>query len=242
MVLAAATLVAVGLSFWWPWRTRLLAISAGGNGPPTVVLLHGFGSSAEEWLPFAKTVTLAPEARFLFPQGPELVRRTDGAVPGRAWWNLELAQHRRVGLPGVDLRDENPAGLVRAGDLVRAFFSDIGDRRAHPVILGGFSQGAMVSCQVAFASDEPLAALVLLSGTPGNVAAWRAGFAKRKRLPVFMSHGRFDQILPFDLAEGLRKELVAAGLEVTFVGFDGGHEIPEEVVLRLREFLAKIAS
>ena len=56
-----------------------------------------------------------------------------------------------------------------------------------------------------------------------------------------MSHGRADNILPFDLAEHLDADLVAAGLAVTFVAFDGGHEIPEAVVTALGEFLARTA-
>jgi phospholipase/carboxylesterase len=63
--------------------------------------------------------------------------------------------------------------------------------------------------------------------------------AMRNGLPVFMSHGRTDNILPFDLAERLHADLVAAGLVVMFVPFDGGHEIPEEVVTALGAFLAR---
>jgi phospholipase/carboxylesterase len=64
--------------------------------------------------------------------------------------------------------------------------------------------------------------------------------ATRKEMPVFMSHGRADDILPYDLAERLHADLVAAGIDVTFVSFDGGHEIPEEVVTALGAFLARI--
>ena len=63
---------------------------------------------------------------------------------------------------------------------------------------------------------------------------------RRKGLPVFMSHGRNDTILPFDLAERLKAEMVAAGLSVTFVPFKGDHEIPAEVVIALNDFLSKI--
>jgi predicted esterase len=45
--------------------------------------------------------------------------------------------------------------------------------------------------------------------------------------------------LPFDLAERLHAELVAAGLAVTFIPFDGGHEIPEEAVTALGAFFAR---
>ena len=109
-----------------------------------------------------------------------------------------------------------------------------------PFVLGGFSQGAIVSCEVAFGSDVPLAALVLLSGTPVDTTGWRNQMSRRKGLPVFMAHGRKDDILPFDLAERLRADLVAAGLDVTFVPFDGGHEIPGEVVVALGEFLKRL--
>jgi phospholipase/carboxylesterase len=65
--------------------------------------------------------------------------------------------------------------------------------------------------------------------------------ATRRGMPVFMAHGRADNVLPFDLAERLHGELVTTGLAVTFVPFDGGHEIPEEVVTALGEFLARTA-
>lgn len=211
-------------------------LHAGGNGSPTMVLLHGFGSSAEQWLPYSKTVTFLPNVEFLFPQGPVLMLRTDGSGAGHAWWDLKLAEHRRNGKLGVDLRDEDPNGLERAGTLVRSFLEGVG----HPVILGGFSQGAMVSCHVAFTSDLPLEALVLLSGTPLDESVWRVGMPRRKGLRVFMSHGRADDVLPLDLAEGLRDEMLAAGLDVTFVAFDGGHEIPEEAVAGLRAFLQRL--
>src|SRR5664279_3237353 len=50
---------------------RLSAISKGGKGPPTIVLLHGYCSSEKDWLPFVKSIQLPRGARFLFPRGPE---------------------------------------------------------------------------------------------------------------------------------------------------------------------------
>jgi phospholipase/carboxylesterase len=207
-----------------------------------LVLLHGYGSSAEHWIPYTQTIAFPSAGRFLFPVAPEAVVRRDGLVDGRAWWNLDLAAHRRGAGLGVDLTDEDPRGLQRASQLVRRALVDEGNSAAHPFVLGGFSQGAMVACEVAFASDEPLAALAILSGTPIDRAGWRARMATRKGMPVFMSHGRADAVLPFDLAERLHAELLAAGLEVTFVPFDGGHEIPAEVVVALGEFLARSSS
>jgi phospholipase/carboxylesterase len=229
-----------GVSLLSACLPRLTVLHKGGNGPAAIMLLHGYGSNAEQWLPYADTIPFDASGRLLFPQGPLLVTRTDGVPAGRAWWKLDLAAHRRPGKPGVDLSTADPAGLDRAAKMVRAAMVNEGSTPARPFVLGGFSQGAMVSCQVAFATDTPLAALLILSGTTINLDGWKRGFAKRKALPIFMAHGRSDSILPFDLAEKLYQEFVAAGLNVTFVAFDGDHEIPGEVVVAIGEFLGKL--
>jgi len=239
LILAVSLLVGSGFACWMPWQTRLQVLRKGGKGPPSFVLLHGYGSAAEHWLPYTQTIPYPPVGQFLFPQAPEMVARKDGLLGGRAWWKLDLAAHLRPGKLGVDLTHEDPRGLERAAELVRRSLSREGNSKAHPFVLGGFSQGAMVACEVAFSSHEPLSALVILSGTPFDLAGWTSRMAMRKGLPVFMSHGRTDNILPFDLAERLHADLVAAGLDVTFIPFDGGHEIPEEVVTALGAFLAR---
>jgi len=228
------------LVVWQPWQKRLYVIEQGGKGPPDLILLHGYGSSAERWLPYVRTIPLRPPGRFLFPQGPKTIARADGGVAARAWWDLDLAAHIRPGRLGVDLRQVDPRGLDLAGRLVRRAMGRAGASRKRPFILGGFSQGAMVACEVAFTTDAPLAALVVLSGTPIDTTGWRENMSRRKGLPVFMSHGRADDVLPYDLADGLRADMVAAGLVVTFLPFDGGHEIPGEVVAGLGRFLAGI--
>jgi phospholipase/carboxylesterase len=239
VIIISLAVIGIGI-VWRPWLTRLSVIREGGKGPPTLVLLHGYASSADHWIPFSQSIALPPNGRFLFPQAPETTHRTDGAPDGRAWWEMDLAIHLRPGSDQVDLTRDDPEGLKRAARQVRFLLSTEGNSAKHPFILGGFSQGAMVACQIAFLSDEPLSALVVLSGTPINEKTWRTEMGRRKGLPVFMSHGRNDTILPFDLAERLKTEMVAAGMSVTFVPFEGDHEIPAEVVIALNDFLSKI--
>jgi phospholipase/carboxylesterase len=97
-----------------------------------------------------------------------------------------------------------------------------------------------VAAQVAFLSDEPLRALVLLSGTLVDEALWKANYARRKGLRVFIAHGRTDSTLSFDVADRMRGEMADAGLLVTWFPFDGGHETPAQVVSALNEFLAHL--
>jgi phospholipase/carboxylesterase len=223
-----------------PQVPRLSAIIKGGKGPPTIVLLHGYGAAESDWVPFTKSIRHRASARFIFPRGPETAARSDGAANGRAWWHLELAPHMRKDALGADLSGEKPVGIEDAARAVRALLSRQGNLAARPFILGGFSQGAMVAAQVAFLSHEPLRALVLLSGTVVNESLWKTHYARRRGLRVFMSHGRADPTLSFEVADRMRKSMTAAGIQVTWFPFEGGHEIPAKVVVALNAFFARL--
>ncbi len=207
----------------------LSAIIRGGDGPPSLVLLHGYGSNAEDWLQFVETIQLPPNGRFVFPQGPW--RGPGGA---RGWWWLHLESYVPKGQTLPDLSAADPGGIKVASRLVRDFLDDV----PAPIVLGGFSQGAMLSGEIAFQTEQPLAGLVLIGGTTVNEAAWVDRFAGRRSLPIFIAHGRHDGILPFAIADRFRTKLQAAGLDVTWVPFEGGHDIPAEVVRQLNTFLA----
>ena len=218
----------------------LTAIVAGGTGPPTLVLLHGYGSSAERWAPFTQTIRWPAPARFVFPQGPDAMVRTDDAADGRAWWPLDLTSYRQAGKGAPDLSSARPPGLKRAASQVENLLDDRRIVPRGPVVLGGYSQGAMVASEVAFRSRVPLSALVVLSGTLVDEQSWESHFGERRGLPVFLAHGRQDSTLPFEAADRMRRKLEAAGLQVTWCPFDGGHDMPTAVVIALNDFLARL--
>jgi phospholipase/carboxylesterase len=209
---------------------------------PTVVLLHGFGAPGDDLVGLAGA--LASPARYVFPAAPlELggmyaseLRGEQvplGYGDGRAWWLIDLARLELDLRRGTirDRRAEIPEGLetsrghvVRLVDEVRARWP--GQR----LVLGGFSQGAMLALDVALQLPQPPDALLLMSGTLIAEAEWAPRFAKLAGVPVVMSHGRGDPLLPFAIAELLRDRLGGAGALVDWHPFDGGHEIPEDVI------------
>jgi phospholipase/carboxylesterase len=107
------------------------------------------------------------------------------------------------------------------------------------IVLGGFSQGAMLSTAVALQERLPLAGVCALSGTLLCESQWRQGAAETAALSFFQSHGRYDPVLPFANAEALRDLLTGQGHAVDFVPFDGQHEIPSAVVRRLANWLVE---
>lgn len=238
VLLVVCALVAVGPGCGR--RPRLATIVHGGTGPPTLVLLHGYGSSAERWAPFTQTIRWPAGGRFVFPQAPERTSPPDGPLDGRAWWRLDLAAHIPPGKSIPDLSRARPEGLRVAASLVKDVLRDRRSVPDGPLVLGGFSQGAMVAGEVAFGSTVPLSALILLSSTSVDEAAWEQHFRERRGTPVFLAHGRSDRVLSFEIADRFRQKLEAGGVPVTWCPFDGGHEIPAVVIVALNEFLERL--
>jgi phospholipase/carboxylesterase len=208
------------------------AVVGGGSGPPSLVLLHGYGSNAGDWRQFEPTFSLPGSTQLHYLQAP-----LRGPWSGkRGWWWLNLNGHVPAGETFADYSRIHPTGIRVASRLVREYLSDL----RQPIILGGFSQGAMTSAEVAFQSDQELAGLILLSGTTVNEEGWAGYFLKRRDLPVFIAHGRRDPVLPFGRMERFARSLKAHGVNVTWLPFEGDHGIPDEVVAGINGFVAAV--
>jgi phospholipase/carboxylesterase len=208
------------------------------DAPATVVLLHGFGAPGDDLVALANYFD-AP-ARYVFPAAPlEL-----GGLYGdsRAWWLLDLAkleQELRSGVPR-DRSDEIPEGLPNAREHLLRFLDQLQARYQIPddkLVIGGFSQGAMLALDIALHRQTPPAGLVLMSTTWVAAKDWEPRFGSLAGVPIVMSHGRNDMLLPFSVSEALRDRLRTAGANVEWHQFVGGHEIPPAVLDAVGAFL-----
>jgi phospholipase/carboxylesterase len=205
---------------------------------PLVVLLHGFMGETADLEPFARS--LGAHGRFVFPPG--LVDLSPRGLRGRAWWPIDIdARAAELSRGPRDLSGFVPDGV----DVARAFLDerlDALDRQepGRPLVLGGFSQGAMLACELALRSPRPLAGLVLFSGARIMATRWKSLYECRRGLRVFVSHGRKDDDLSFSAAESFQADLSASGWEVSWCPFDGGHEIPLVVWRSFKRWLASL--
>ncbi len=207
----------------------------GGGDGPAVILLHGFGAPGDDLVPLWRVLDVPAETRFVFPEAPLALPPAYGT--GRAWWMIDLERMMRVmngQVPELDRSNEEipelPAVRAQVSLLVDEVESKLG---ASKIFLGGFSQGAMLSCDVALRWEKSLAGLILMSGTLINEREWRELAPHKKGLHVLQSHGREDQLLAFATAEKLRDLLTGAGLGVDWIPFRGGHQIPDAVLQRV---------
>ncbi len=207
----------------WAVPTGEIDVVSVGAGSVGMVLLHGYGAEPEDMLPLARELASELPLTIAVPTAPRTWRF---GGRGRAWF--ERGDGAELDRDVEIARGEIEAIVERLGE------------DGHPrVIVAGFSQGASLSLEVALHAAErgaPVAALVVLSGR--NFSRYRGRWSALSNLPVFVSHGRADEVIPFASGEAIAETAETGGALTTFLPFEGGHAIPPEVRLALSTFLS----
>lgn len=208
---------------------------------PAVVMFHGFGADASDLYPLHEA--LPRNFNYLFPGGPLEIPFTPW-MSGRAWFAIDFAQLEQA------KREKNRAllanryqrDLEQTAAYLRPYLTELQKQFPQGLILGGFSQGAMVAMQLAsmHAGEPWLKGLILLSGSLANEIEWTKQLANFT-CPVFQSHGVQDEVLPYSFAQELAQLMKRPGLLTEFHSFQGGHEIPSQIVSALGQFLNKLS-
>lgn len=210
----------------------------------TVVLLHGYGAPGTDLVGLAPALSVPAGTQFAFLQAPHTIEGTSGPGAGRAWWHIDMVALHVARVTGqVDqLAAQVPEGLDEAREALAGALQALEHHHGmawETTVLGGFSQGAMLSMDYTLHSDVPLKGLLQLSGTMICEDQWCPLMTKRAGLPVLQSHSPDDQVLPFVLAERLRRRMIEAGMQPSFVTFRGGHGIGPEVLDAISAFLSR---
>lgn len=210
------------------------------DSAPAIVLLHGYGAHFRDLFPLYQMLRPQSPCAWYFPNGPVKVF-TGMPEFGRAWFPLdpERLQMLAAARDYVAVAKMNYAGMDDTTEQLSAFLNTIASRHEN-LIIGGFSQGAMLATNVAMNTDIPLSALTLFSTSIAKQEEWSRAATKRNQLPVFQSHGLYDPVLPFTLAETMRELMIKAGWQVAFHEFPGMHEIPPQVLSTYRSFLDRL--
>ena len=207
----------------------------------TVMLLHGFGADMNDLAPLHSYLDPHGQWNWIFVNAP-LEVPIGPHMTGRAWFPIRMADIEAAAMRGevVNLADTLPSGMLDAAARIKSLIKAL-HINENDLVLGGFSQGAMMSCEVGLTLDDDLKGMVLLSGTLIHRKAWIEAAPLRKSVPFIQSHGRSDPILGFAYADDLFNILSAAGLKGEFLPFQGAHEIPLPVIKRVASFLEHLA-
>jgi len=211
-----------------------------------LVCCHGYGAPGTDLVSLgAEFVRANPKlknTRFYFPEAPLELAMMFGA---RAWWNIDMARLEEAMQSGKtrEMRSEVPEGLKSARQKLERTLDLIAQEFNLPfskIVVGGFSQGAMLTTDVALQSAERFGGLMVLSGALINEEVWAQKASKRSGFKVFQSHGTQDPILGYAQSQDLKALFEKAEFENTFVSFDGGHTIAQNALLKAAAFLGEI--
>ena len=197
------------------------------DAPLAVIVLHGRQMCAEDLAPFGKSLALP--ALVVFPDAP-----LPAEPRGRTWWPVDSeARMRRLASGPMELSAMDPDGRAEA----RAKLAALVEKLARPYVLVGFSQGGMLAMDYLLHGGVRPRGLALLSSTRIAITDWEPRAHALAGLPVLVAHGTGDQELALHAGELLADFARSGGARVTWLPFDGGHELPLVVWRSLRKFV-----
>ncbi len=201
-------------------RTR----PAAGTPAGALVLLHGRGADEVDLAPLLDI--LDPEQRLvgLVPRGPLAL------PPGGAHWYAV----REIGYP-------DPETFLSTFEQVAEWLdAALAEAGVEPgkTVLGGFSQGAVMSHALGLAASRPRPAGILaMSGFIPTVDGFELDLASRAGMPVSISHGTYDPVIGVEFGREARDRLEAAGLDVSYREDPVAHQLAPGAVAQARAVL-----
>ena len=203
---------------------RALERPAAGEPEGALVLFHGRGADEHDLFPLLDA--LDPERRLqgYTPRGPLAL------PPGGAHWYVVP----RVGYPDPE--------TFHIGYTAAAEWLDALPFPAEQIVVGGFSQGAVMSYALGLGKGRPRpAALLALSGFIPTVDGWEPDLDPPFP-PIAIVHGEYDPVIPVEFARSAREVLEEAGAEPLYREVPVDHTIDPAVFPELQQVVAAVHS
>jgi phospholipase/carboxylesterase len=207
-----------------------IQIETGPNPQAAVIWLHGLGADGHDFEPIVPELALAAPVRFVFPHAPIRPVSINQGMRMRAWYDI-------LQLGGGP---EDEAGLRASQTLVEEL---VRAQRLPPgkIALAGFSQGGAIVLLTALRYPERLAGVIALSTylpLAPKLAAERS--EANRDIPIFMAHGRYDDLIPMPRAQASRKHLEDLGYRVEWHDYPMPHSVCAPEIGDISGFLSKV--
>jgi phospholipase/carboxylesterase len=197
---------------------------AEGDPSGLLVLLHGRGADEHDLFPLLDL--LDPERRLLgvTARGPLSL------PPGGAHWYAV----REIGYP-------DPATFLPTFEAISEWLDALGAETGlapERTVLGGFSQGAVMSYALGLALTRPRpAAIVALSGFIPAVDGFELDL-ERPLPPVAIGHGTLDPVIEVDWGRRAKEILEAAGAQVLYREYPLSHAVDPRFLVELTPWIS----
>jgi phospholipase/carboxylesterase len=185
-----------------------------------LVLLHGRGADEHDLFPILDVLDPRRELDGFCPRGPLAL------PPGGAHWYVVP----RVGHP-------DPATFAASYAEAAEWLDSLPHER---VVLGGFSQGAVMSYALGLGTGRPRpTAIAAFSGFIPQVEGWELD-VERPLPPVAIGHGTLDPVIGVEFGRTARATLERAGGEVLYREYPLAHTLDPQFLAEVRDWLASL--
>jgi phospholipase/carboxylesterase len=202
------------------------ARSADGDPEGALVLFHGRGADELDLVPLLEV--LDPSRRYLgvTPRGPLSL------PPGGAHWYVV----RQVGFP-------DPGTFLPTAELAGAWLDALANETGIPperTVLGGFSQGGVMSYALGLAKGRPRpAAIVAFSGFVPQVEGFELDLGPPLP-PIAIGHGTYDPIIDVEFGRAARRVLEDAGADVLYREYPLPHAIDPRFATEVADWVRRL--
>jgi phospholipase/carboxylesterase len=205
----------------------------------SVIWLHGLGADGNDFAPVVPELEKlgVDHCRFIFPHAPVQPVTINGGMKMRSWYDITSLdfESRQQDATGINASAERVKGLIDR-EISRGVSAD-------RIILAGFSQGGAVVLHTALRLDTTLAGVIALSTylpLAENLASEQSD--ANQNTPIFMAHGRHDDVIEQRFAEAGRDILKAQGYKVQWQSYDMPHTLSMEEIVDLAAWIVSIHS
>ncbi len=213
-----------------------IEVSTSDQPTAAVIWMHGLGADGNDFVPIVRELDLSgcPGIRFVFPHAEPIPVTINNGYVMRAWYDI-------LGMELVRREDESGlrASQKRIEDLIaRELARGIAPEK---IVLAGFSQGCAMTLQAGLRYPQKLAGLMCLSGylpLAATIATERSN--ANQHTPVFMAHGRIDDIVTIDRAEASRDQLKELGYDVDWHSYMMPHSVCAEEINDISAWLKRV--
>ncbi|MFJ8235454.1 alpha/beta hydrolase [Ureibacillus sp. NPDC094379] len=191
-----------------------------GKKYPALFVMHGIGSNEQNML---SLVSGLEDMFYIFS-----VRGHLSQGPGFAYFTIQ-----GYGKPHREVFDEGIDKLANFTDYAIANYPIDPEK----LYLLGFSQGAIVSMTLALTLENKIRGVVALSGYIPQFVKEEYMINPGKHLSVFISHGEYDQVLPYEWGKENVDYFTKLGVPVNFKSYPEGHTVSEKNLHDFRSWI-----
>lgn len=215
---------------------ELIGTETGASPCCTLIVLHGLGADGNDFVPIARELDLSAlgAVRFVFPHAPVIPVTINNGYRMRAWYDI-------LGFGAGSREDE--AGLRNSMAAIEDLLEQE-KRRGMPadrIVLAGFSQGCAMALLTGLRHKERLAGIAGMSGYLPLAATTAAERSDANVLtPIFLGHGRQDDVVELARGTASRDALRALGHEVEWHDYPMAHSVCMEEIEDLGRWLSRV--